>query len=384
MKWIVFILLLYPIFSYSQDTANRNWAFSGYITDLQSFVFQSSGNDATIDNVLQNRLNFKWYNPANTFGGALELRNRLLMGETVRTIPEYSGIVGADNGLADLSFNIATGNSYILNTKIDRAYFDFVKNKFQLRVGRQRINWGQCFVWNPNDIFNAYSYFDVDYIEKPGSDAIRLQYYGSSTSTYEFVIKANNQKQITTAALYRFNKWNYDIQFMGGLLNQEDIVIGTGWSGNIMSASFTGEVSYFHPVTNFADTTGTLIFSVGSQYSFKNSFFLQAEVLYNPVKTSGAGNLNEYFNTNLSVKNLSLPGFSIMLQGSYPVTPLFNVALAGMYFPKIKGYYIAPSLTYSILENLDFSLISQTFTGQLIKGQKESAVFIYLQMKWNF
>jgi hypothetical protein len=306
------------------------------------------------------------------------------MGETVSTVPGYANIIGSDNGLADLSFNIASGKSYVLNSRIDRLYVDYTKDKFQLRLGRQRINWGQCFVWNPNDIFNAYSYFDFDYIEKPGSDAIRLQYYRNSTSTFDFVFKADSASRITSALLYRFNRWNYDIQFMGGILNDDDLVLGAGWSGNIFTASFTGEVSYFHPKKNFADTTGLLVFSVGSQYSFKNSFMLQTEVLYNPVKSGEIKNFGEYFMMNLSVKNLSFPGLSIMLQGSYPVTPLFNVTLAGMYFPKLNGYYIGPTLSYSILENLEFSVITQTFTGQLVKGQKETANLIYLHLKWNF
>ena len=39
---------------------------------------------------------------------------------------------------------------------------------FIATAGRQRINWGQTFVWNVNDVFNAYSYFDFDYKERPG------------------------------------------------------------------------------------------------------------------------------------------------------------------------------------------------------------------------
>ena len=46
-----------------------------------------------------------------------------------------------------------------------------------LRIGRQRINWGVNLAWNPNDLFNAYSLIDFDYQERPGSDAIRFQYY---------------------------------------------------------------------------------------------------------------------------------------------------------------------------------------------------------------
>lgn len=31
--------------------------------------------------------------------------------------------------------------------------------------------------WNPNDWFNTYNYFDFDYEERPGTDAIRVRVY---------------------------------------------------------------------------------------------------------------------------------------------------------------------------------------------------------------
>ena len=159
----------------------------------------------------------------------------------VRSGQSYSEMIGSDHGLVDLSWNILNKQSFFLNTTIDRLWVDFNYGKFQARVGRQRINWGQTLVWNPNDIFNAYSFFDFDYVERPGSDAIRLQYYPDSSSAFELAVKADYENNITAAALYRFNKWGYDIQFLAGYFNSEDIVAGAGWSGALGSVSFRGE-----------------------------------------------------------------------------------------------------------------------------------------------
>jgi hypothetical protein len=377
-------MLLFPAISHGQDTIQHNWSLNGYVTNMQSFMFQRFDGDWTSDNLIHNRLNFKWHNTVNSLNAVFELRNRFMTGESVKTIPDYAKMIDVDDGFIKLSDNISTGKSYILNSKIDRAYIDYTKGKFQLRVGRQRMNWGQCFTWNPNDLFNAYSFFDFDYVEKPGSDAIRLQYYGNSTSTFDLVMKADYNHKITSAALYRFNKWNYDIQFIGGILNEEDYVIGAGWSGNISGASFRGELSYFHPKQNFSDTTGFLLASLGSEYTFKNSFTLQFEVLYNQNKSSGMNSFADYFNTSLSVKNLSFSEISLMLQGNYPVTPLFNVSVAGMYFPKLNGFFAGPSFSYSLTDNLDFSFIAQSFAGQLEKGHTEYFHLGFLRLKWNF
>lgn len=373
-----------PVSVAGQDTIPRNWSLNGYVTNMQSFMFQSLEGSWTSDNLIHNRLNFKWNNNQDNFKAVLELRNRLFIGQSVEFNPGYANMINSDNGFVKLSANLSKGNSYVLNSKIDRVYLDYTIDKFQLTVGRQRINWGQCYTWNPNDLFNAYSFFDFDYIEKPGSDAIRIQYYNSSTSAFEFAFKSDNNHRVTSAALYRFNKWNYDIQFLGGIFNGQDYVIGTGWSGNIKGASFRGEVSYFQPKHNFADTTGILVVSLGTDYTFKNSFMLQFEVLYNQNKGSGISNFADFYNESLSAKNLSFTKITFMLQGSYPITPLLNVSLAGMYFPKLNGIFLGPSFTYSLTNNIDFSIITQSFAGQLVKGQTEHYNFAFLRLKLNF
>lgn len=383
-KLVLFLLILLPVSVAGQDTIPRNWSLNGYITNMQSFMFQSINGDWTIDNLIHNRLNFKWNSKSGNLKAVLELRNRFIVGESVKDNPDYGKIIDSDNGLVKLSDNISAGKSYIFNSRVDRGYLDYTRNKFQITIGRQRINWGQCYTWNPNDLFNAYSFFDFDYVEKPGSDAIRLQYYATNTSTFEFALKADNNNKVTSAFLYRFNRWNYDIQFLGGILNEQDYVIGTGWSGNIKGASFRGEVSYFQPKHNFADTTGILVVSLGTDYTFKNSFMIQFEVLYNQNKGSGVTDFADFYNESLSAKNLSFTKVTFMLQGSYPITPLFNVSLAGMYFPRLNGIFLGPSLTWSLTNNIDFSIISQSFAGQLIKGHTEHFNFGFLRLKWNF
>ena len=62
--------------------------------------------------------------------------------------------------------------------------------------------------WNPNDIFNTYNLLDFDYEERPGSDAIRIQYYLGDFSKIEVAAKKGSSKDDhIVAAMYKFNKW---------------------------------------------------------------------------------------------------------------------------------------------------------------------------------
>jgi hypothetical protein len=325
-------------------------------------MYDSLSGPFVIDNLLHNRLNFKGYLNSNiTF--AAEFRNRLFTGDMVRSGPSYSESIGSDQGYVDLSWNILNEQSFFLNTTIDRLWADFNYGKFQARVGRQRINWGQTLVWNPNDIFNAYSYFDFDYAERPGSDAIRLQYYPDFSSAFEIALKADYQDNITAATLYRFNKWGYDLQFLAGYVNSEDLVVGTGWSGALGSVSFRGEASWFQSVEHFSDSTGTGLFTLGFDKVFKNNSMAQAQIMYcnNPANPDSFGSL--YFGT-ISTKDLAFSKFSAFGLYSYPVTPLLNISLSAMWFPDIKGYYAGPAIEYSIAENVGLSLYWQHFESK--------------------
>ena len=215
-----------------------------------------------------------------------------------------------------MSWNIINKNSFLLNTTVDRLWLDFNYGKVQARIGRQRINWGQTLVWNPNDIFNAYSFFDFDYAERPGSDAVRLQYFPGYSSAAELAVKIDNENDVTAAGLYRFNKWGYDIQFLAGYVNSEDIVLGAGWSGSIGSISFRGEGSWFEPVEEFPVTTGTGLFTAGFDKVFKNNSMGQLQVMYcnNPMMLTS---FDSFYSGNLSTKDLAFSRFSAFGQFSY-------------------------------------------------------------------
>ncbi len=360
MRRLIFILFLAFAFigAFSQDKP-KFLTLNGYVSSLQNITFDSLSGPFVNENIIHNRLNFKGYINKNiTF--AAEFRNRLFTGDMVRYVPSYSKTIAADQGWVDMSWNILDEQSFFLNTTIDRLWADFNYGKFQARVGRQRINWGQTLVWNPNDVFNTYSFFDIDYVERPGSDAIRLQYYTSYSSTLEFAAKADHNNNITASGLYRFNKWGYDIQFLAGYINSEDLMAGAGWSGAFGSVSFRGEASWFRSLKNFGDSAGTGILTFGFDKTFKKNSMAEVQLMFcnNPVDLTS---FSEFYYGTLSAKELAFSKFTAFGQFTWAVTPLFNATLSAMLFPDLDGYYAGPSLDYSIAENVDLSLYWQHF-----------------------
>lgn len=375
-----FLLLLLPAGTILSQEKNPV-TLGGYVTTMQSSMFEKLSGSFMNENLLHNRLNFKAYiSNGITFTG--ELRNRLFTGDFVRMGSYYSDIIGYDRGFADMSWNLINENSFLFNTTLDRLNVDFTFNKFQITAGRQRINWGQTFVWNPNDIFNAYSFFDFDYVERPGSDAVRLQYFTSSSSAAEIAVKVDNNHDITAAGLYRFSLWGYDIQFLAGFVNGQDIVVGTGWSGAIGGLSFRGEVSWFDQYEDFPGDESTVLATTGFEKIFKNNSMAQVQIMYcnNPT---GLNDFNSFYSGNLSSKDLAFSVFSAFGQFTWAATPLINLTASAMWLPDLDGWFAGPSFDYSLAQNLDFSLIWQHFDA-LMGGEKSKINLAFLRLKYSF
>lgn len=371
--------------------AQEKGTISGYLSDMQS-LYYIPDIQWLWENNLHNRLNFELY-PDEWLTMAVQVRTRLITGSTIGKIPGYTDAVGGDQGWIDLTWagNRELGDSagVVLTSAVDRLWLQFTFGNLEIKAGRQRINWGQTFAWNPNDIFNTYSYFEVDYPERPGSDAIRIQYYTGSASTVELAAKLDSASKVTAAGYFRINALGYDIQMLGGVYQGEDLFLGTGWSGTIGPASFRGELSWFRDLQQFSDTSGYFMVSGGIDHTFSNSLWIQAEVLYSAfARELNLYNFLQFYAGALDVKKLAFTEWSAFTSLSFPFTPLLSTGFAAIWFPEWKGYYLGPSVDVSLNNDLDLSLIVQHFSAKLENQLGETArqnnTFGFLRIKWNF
>lgn len=396
MKKIALLLfvLLFAVVLNAQDEnfeeqKVKKYSLNGYISQMNQTIIDSIDGNWINDGFINNRLKFNYFGIKNvTFN--FQMRNRLIYGETVKYTPNYADYFENDRGFFDMAFNLADGNTFVLNSNIDRAFLQFDFGKFQATIGRQRINWGMTFVWNPNDLFNNYSFFDFDYAEKPGADAVDLQYFINYSSSIEFAAKLNSDTVLTTAMIYRFNLFNYDFQVLGGMLDEQDFVAGFAWSGNISQLTFRGEASYLHPKDNFKDTSGVFIASLGFDYMFQNSFMITAEFLYNQaVGDLEVANIFRIQDAPMSIKNLSFAKYNAVLQFSYPISPIVNTSMAVMWMSKDNWMFFSPNVSLAISQNVDFGIIAQVFTGKMMNPitlEKEQKLFTlaFLRLKYSF
>ena len=387
----ILLLLTIPVSSglFSQESTPPKWQLRGYLKSLQTTYFAElpPATKSTMfnDHLLHNRLNFKWF-PNENLTFTAEIRNRIFWGDQVRFTQLLGGdfIKETDKGSDDFfdwSAGYANDKGYALHTTLDRFYAEFYKENWEIRLGRQRVNWGIGTIWNPNDIFNAYNFTDFDYEERPGSDAIRVKRYLGIASSIEIAAKAaRDWEHFTGAALMKFHTGTYDWQVLAGVA-ENHTVLGGGWAGNLGNASFKGEAAWFYPLEDTLESSLSL--TLGLDYTLENQMYLSGGILYNASGTVGKGT-TDLFSFELSARNLYPYRYSVLAQANYPFTPLFNGAIIVVYSPgKAHAMFINPVLSYSLAQNWDLDLVGQ-FVFQKEEKYRSPVQAGFLRVKWSF
>lgn len=340
---------------------------------------------------IQNRINVRW-TPSNSVTFHWQMRTRLFAGDLVQDInrwaddipgfPRYAKAIDVDDGLVNMSQLLADQDRWLLHYIPDRLFLEWNRGDWNVRLGRQRINWGVNMITNPNDIFNMYSFYDFDYPERPGSDAIRIQRFMGFSSRMELAVSpGRNLEKSIAAILYSFHTKGYDIQLIGGYY-RERLATGAGWAGNLRDAGFKGEVVFYADIAQTHDTRASnVIAALSVDYMLPNSLFLVAEALYNKE-----GGMDEFLllAEPITPDNPSFSKFQFTAQGSYPIHPLLDGRLAAIWYPDEQAVYLSPSTTWAVTSDLDLQILGQVFAGSDASAFANAGNMITASLRYHF
>ena len=356
--------------------AQSKWDVNGYVKllgtsthiteDIPRPLMNLIGVDYNFfDYQIHNRINISYYPGAN-WEFHTGIRNRVFWGFQTSNVPAFRQQLEMDPAAVDLSYILIPGSDVFLHQVIDRLYAKYTSGDWELTIGRQRVNWAQHSIWNPNDIFNTYSYFDFDYEERPGSDVLNVTHYISALDQVQFTAGVDGNGNLIAAALYRFNKNLFDIQFLGGMW-KDDLVLGGGFAGNLRNAALKGEASLFIPVLAPENAT-VFSASLGYEYTFENSLLLSVNGLYNSSGENNSSVLDFLAISGggsglLTAKDLFPFRTTAFVLTGYQFTPLVRGDFGVMSDLGFNNLILIPTITYRLGGNTDLSLVGQFFTG---------------------
>ncbi|MBN1306885.1 MAG: hypothetical protein JXA18_03145 [Chitinispirillaceae bacterium] len=359
-------------------------ACKGYIDYTELIVVSRKSPWWNTGAIAQNRIELSLY-PLQTLTLFSALRTRLLYGKLYERIfpGGFDKTLSDDDGLLDLSANLWNDSSALLHVMSDRLYLDFSPGEWQLRVGRQRINWGKNLVWNPNDLFNARSIFDVSYREGPGTDALLVRRYLGPMANAEIAVAgARDIDSVTAAALGQISAGGFDLQLLAGWM-RHTVVAGAGYSGQAGGAALRGEASVFSD--DSFDSRPQAVVSLSADYTFPRRIWVHLSSLINSAgKKRPAGGFESLLFTRLNARHLSEALFQLFVQASCPVTPLITVDCSAVVNPADGSAMLMPLVSFSLSDNAQVTLQAQLLLGRSGDqyGGDEHSVFGNLQ--WSF
>jgi hypothetical protein len=331
--------------------------------------------------LIHHRLNIRW-DVANNLTLHAGWRNQIFFGEQVKASSDFGNILlNGQDDFFSLSTNFVDSESIVFNSTLDRLYAEYYWGNLEISLGRQRVNWGINTIWNPNDIFNTFSFVDFDYEERPGSDVGLLRYYIGEVSSIEVAAKFHgNKEEMVIGGLWKFNSHEYDFQILTGYANGY-FALGAGWAGNLGNAGWKGEYTWF--VSDLIEVDNTFLITSGVDYSFSNGWYINGGFLFNK-NGSGSSSIAELATFNVSAQNIYPYKYAILLTNSYPVTPLSSISLTVVYTPNsLHPMFLSPVVTYSIAQDWDLD-----FTGQIglekNEGYYSPLQAFFLRLKWSY
>ncbi len=367
----------------SAAAGGEDFRLGGYVRGMPSVRMDDDFSDPLFATLVHNRLNFRW-DISESINLDIEGRNRLFYNESFRRVPDIREHFGRDDGLVDMSWVWLSDRSWLGHSEIDRLFMSWRSEGWRVRTGRQRVNWGINLVSNPNDLFNVYSFFDFDYEERPGADAVRVQHYISHLSSIELAVSpAREEKDSVAATRYAFNHLGYDFQAIAGYYRDRS-ALGGGWAGNIGEAGFKGEATWFHDLEKTPGVRrGNVVTAAGLDYMFSDGTFGVMELLYNGGHDRRQDDVLTVTDP-LRADNIMFSEYAVTVSADRPFSPIVGGGVSAMWLPDIEAGFIRPRFDYSVMRDLDFEAVAQVFAGGRGTILEDAGIGLFASLQYSF
>jgi len=326
----------------------RPYSFGGYVKALTQAGIPNNGG-TTWDHLTHLRLNFE-YRWSEALSLNVGMRNRLLWGDNI-DVPGFGKLLSDDPGYVDLSSNWLENDHALGNTTFDRFHLNWQYSILEMRVGRQRINWG---------------------------------YASRAEAVWEF---GDDWDEVSLAGRYRFN--------LSGLRHTDserkkktDLVVGAGFSGSLWGAGINGEVSHFDPYKHEWDgieqepsTVSTL--ETDYHLSIRGNPAWKISILHtsNPQDPD---DILAYLNRPLTAKTISFSRWTGYGETSFDIKTLSRQTFGVAVYDDGSWYATATNI-YSLADDWQMMLVWQHYDGP--SGSffgKDPSDILSGNLRWSF
>jgi len=349
--------------------------FSGRYTQLLFETRDSLKQDRTTD---LNRLRLEMDGDYSSLRWHLAYDHELLWGGLVADPVIAASLRRPESTWIDASAAISRRTHLNWRHSLYRGWIEYDAGPVNIKLGRQRIAWGSGRIWNPTDRFNPVQPTALEPEQKLGVDAVRAAWHYAGNGS--LVVIAAPPRQAYRTARKLALRWQdtfgeFDVALMGGRIGDEHM-FGLDITGNLGDAGV--RLEWMQAGKQQRGGYGQLV--TGLDYTwypawFSNGLYMAIEYFYN-----GAAGALPPVQDRLSSRSPQLLGGML----GYDLAPLWRLDLLMIADMQQRSWFVAPSLKWSLLEDVEVTAITQLPQGI---GASEFAGFESLyavRIDWYF
>ncbi len=354
--------------NYQPNKSATTTNFTGYIKSFSIAQAEISSDVLNVPTTYQsqNAVRFMWENFSSNriIQIHYEVSPVLLSREQPIDSPTFN-IVGDTYRLVDIASSLSDANNKNqVYQNLDRLNIQFQFDHGDLTIGRQAISFGSARIINPTDIFLPFNVQTFNQEYRAGVDAIRYQTpFGELGEVDVGLVLGKGARPENSAAFLqiRGNHNGKDLQ-MALTRFAEQTMLGAGLQTAI------GDIGFWFEIANVWGDIDYLRTSTGVDYAFTENTFAMIEYHYN-----GAGAKNPAAYLPL-LETIPYQRGGVFLLGreyiipslSFQVSPLWNLALQGIYNLTDDSAFLSFTAEYNLAENFYTDIGYYHFLGDEI------------------
>jgi len=263
--------------------------------------------------------------------------------------------------------------------QVHRLYGGYVDEKHRLSFGLQKISMGVGRIWNPTDLFNPRNPLALEPDEVYGAFSLAYTYSPSDLSQLSAVTAQREDDSFKYAGRIK------------GYLDVADVALDMIWADDVAMLGYELEGELFSTGVELRSEGGWFedklldekFFQalLGADYSFENSLMLVGEWLHS----------SKTFEEELALGLPSGAGYNLVRSkdylGStlgYEFDALLYGAMAGIISADDGSFYVSPTLSYSLDDDMTLALGAMLYGGESGSEFGDLGQTYYLNFKVTF
>jgi hypothetical protein len=340
VKTALFITLTVAQFRSAVGAAELEWG--GYLRDDFTITDRRYGavTGTRLGNYLRLRLDLDAYVTDNV---------------SVTATPQFIYLAG-DRAL-DPYLGTPLDSEYEVN--LSRAQVDFFWDRLQITLGKQRLKLSTAYFYSPLDVFNPPDYTEPK-SERDGVLSARATIYFAGFSGVRLIFQPEDTWHVSPKAGRLFmTVWNFDLgaSYIEPGYDKTKTV-GFDFAGSIRDVGLYGELAFdAHSPTGRQYPRGT----VGLNYGWRDgpNFTLEYYRDQRGVTDPKSYDIIDYIEGKCITLGRDMAGGYV----TYYPHPLWLLSCAAMVNVHDDSYYLNPSLTWSVYEDVELKVETDYFGG---------------------